>query len=212
MTEKIVFLHGLGQSCKDWDGILERFDGIGERCCPDLVKMCGSPADYRELYRAFSAYCAGSGGAPLNLVGLSLGGMLALNYAAENPEAVRSLVLIGTQYKSPKAMLKLQNVIFKIMPRSSFSETGFDKRNFISLANSMAELDLGEKLKNVSCPVLILIGERDKPNRKAALELSRLMNGARFAEIKNAGHEVNQDAPGQLAETIKQFYETEHII
>ncbi len=212
MAEKIVFLHGLGQSRKDWDRILERFDGIGECCCPDLVKMCGDPADYRELYRAFSAYCARLGGTPLNLVGLSLGGMLALNYAVDNPEAVRSLVLIGTQYKSPKAMLKLQNVIFKIMPKSSFSETGFDKRNFISLANSMAELDFNKKLQNVSCPVLILIGERDKPNRKAALELSQLIDSVGFAEIKNAGHEVNRDAPEQLSETIKQFYETEHII
>lgn len=212
MMEKIVFLHGLGQSSAAWNGVFEYFDGIGEPRCPDLVKMCGSPADYGELYRAFSVYCAGSSGAPLNLVGLSLGGMLALNYAAENPEAVHSLVLIGTQYKSPKAMLKLQNVILKIMPKASFGETGFDKRNFISLANSMAELDLSKKLKNVSCPVLILIGENDKPNRKAALELSQLIGGAKFAEIASSGHEVNRDAPEQLAETVKRFYETEHII
>ena len=211
MTEKIVFLHGLGQSSAAWNGVFEYFDGIGEFCCPDLVKMCGSPADYKTLFRAFSEYCSNLG-EPLNLVGLSLGGMLALNYAAENPEAVRSLVLIGTQYKSPKAMLKLQNVILKIMPKASFAETGFDKRNFISLANSMAELDFSEKLQNVSCPALVLIGARDKPNRKAALELSRLINGAVFAEIKNVAHEVNRDAPEQLAETVKRFNETEHII
>lgn len=212
LAEKIVFLHGLGQSCAAWNGVLECFDGIGEYLCPDLARLCGSPADYGALYRTFSEYCSSLGSEPLNLVGLSLGGMLALNYAAQNPGSVRSLVLIGTQYKSPKALLKLQNIMFKLMPNSSFKETGFVKNDFILLCRSMAELDLGFGLGNISCPALILIGEHDKPNRKAALEMTRFISGARFNEIGNAGHEVNLDAPERLAEIIKLFYETEHII
>lgn len=212
MAEKIVFLHGLGQSCAAWNGVLECFDGIGEYLCPDLARLCGSPADYGALYRTFSEYCSSLGSEPLNLVGLSLGGMLALNYAAQNPGSVRSLVLIGTQYKSPKALLKLQNIMIKLMPDPSFTGTGFGKTDFISLCRSMEKLDLGAALGNISCPVFILIGERDKPNHKAALEMSRLISGAKFAKIDSAGHEVNLDAPERLAEIIKLFYETEHII
>ncbi len=212
MLEKFVFLHGLGQSCADWDKVLECFDGLGECHCPDLVKLCGSPSDYRGLYRAFSGYCTQLGGKPLNLVGLSLGGMLALNYAADNPGSVRSLVLIGTQYKSPKALLKLQNVMFRLMPGSSFKETGFNKEDFISLCRSMTELDFGASLGNIFCPVLVIIGDRDKPNRRAAFEMLHMINGARLTKIGSAGHEVNRDAPERLAKLIKRFYETEHIL
>lgn len=212
LAEKIVFLHGLGQSNAAWNGVLKHFAGNCGCLCPELAKMCGSPAEYRALYRAFSEYCRDLGSEPLNLVGLSLGGMLALNYAADKPDRVRSLVLIGTQYKSPKALLKLQNIMFKLMPDPSFTGTGFGKTDFISLCRSMEKLDLGAALGNISCPVFILIGERDKPNRKAALEMSRLISGAKFAKIDSAGHEVNLDAPERLAEIIKLFYETEHII
>lgn len=212
MAEKIVFLHGLGQSGKAWNGVVEHLDGIGGCLCPDLAKLCGSPAYYSTLYRAFSEYCSALGGEPLNLAGLSLGGMLALNYAVENPGSVRSLALIGTQYKSPKALLKLQNIIFKLMPDSSFNDTGFGKNDFISLCSSMAKLDLGSALEKISCPALILIGKRDSPNRKAALEMSRLIRGAKFDMIENAGHEVNLEAPERLAERIQQFYEEEHIL
>ena len=35
------------------------------------------------------------------LCGLSLGGVLALNYAIEHPEKIKGMVLIATQYKMP---------------------------------------------------------------------------------------------------------------
>lgn len=209
---KFVFLHGLGQSAAAWNDVLVQLDNIDKCLAPELSHMCGDPANYNTLYQKFSEYCSNSGDDPLNLAGLSLGGMLALNYAAEHPEKVRSLVLIGTQYRSPKALLKLQNIIFKLMPKSSFKDTGFGKKDFISLCNSMAELDLGSSLKNIHCPALILIGEDDKPNRKAAEEMSKLIDNAKFAEIGSSGHEANIDAPKRLSESIKQFYETENIL
>lgn len=212
MAEKTVFLHGLGQSAAAWNEVIKYLEKNCECSAPELAEMSGNPANYGTLYRAFSEYCSGLGNEPLNFAGLSLGGMLALNYAAENPDSVRSLVLIGTQYKSPKTLLKFQNIMFKLMPESSFKETGFGKSDFISLCRSMAELDFSPALCNISCPVLILIGKRDNPNRKAALEMSEIINGAKFAEIEPAGHEVNLDAPERLAERIQQFYETEHIL
>lgn len=39
---------------------------------------------------------------PIDWCGLSLGGVLALNYAIERPDKVKSLVLIATPYMIPK--------------------------------------------------------------------------------------------------------------
>ena len=52
----------------------------------------------------------------IDLCGLSLGGILALNYAIDYPNKVEKLVLIGTPYRVPKVMFSIQNIIFKFLP------------------------------------------------------------------------------------------------
>ena len=42
------------------------------------------------------------------MCGLSLGGILALQYAIEHPEHIHALALIGTQYTMPKTLLRIQ--------------------------------------------------------------------------------------------------------
>ncbi len=69
----------------------------------------------------------------MDLCGLSLGGVLALQYTIEHPEKVNSLVLIAAQYKMPAKLLKPQNSFFRFMPKSSFQQTGFGKREFMEL-------------------------------------------------------------------------------
>ena len=48
----------------------------------------------------------------------------------------------------------------------------------------------------------------DAANRKAAGELAKLLPNATFREIPGAGHEVNIDAPGELAAAIRGFAES----
>ncbi len=77
-----LFIHGLGQSPAVWSETLWRMPGLyaADAHCPDLAHLLrGTPADYDALYRAFSAYCAALP-QPLHLCGLSLGGILALQY------------------------------------------------------------------------------------------------------------------------------------
>ena len=63
-----------------------------------------------------------------------------------------------------------------------------------------------EDLGRIACPVLVLCGERDRANRKAALELRAGIPGAEAAWIPGAGHEVNRDAPEALAEVLREFF------
>ena len=110
---------------------------------------------------------------PLNLCGLSLGAVLALNYAIDFPQRVKSLILIAPQYDMPKFLLKVQNVLFKFMPESQFKDIGLTKKDFITLTNSMADMDFTSGLENVSCPVLVLCGEKDyNVNKKAAIKIA----------------------------------------
>lgn len=103
-------------------------------------------------------------------------------------------------------LLKLQNVLFHLMPDSEFSKWGFQKSDFISLCKSMMNLDFSHHLKDIRCKVLVVCGEKDRANRSASLQLAELIPDAEFITILGAGHEVNIDCPSKLGEKyIKQY-------
>ena len=106
----------------------------------------------------------------------------------------------------PKGLLRFQNAVFRLMPQRAFQEMGLSKRDVIGLTRSMLDLDFREDLGKVSCPVLVLCGERDKANRKAARGLQAGIPGAELAWIPGAGHEANLDAPEALAEALRDFF------
>ena len=202
----LLLLHGLGQGPGSWDGVLDALGPDPGAACPDLFGLCGGAPDYPALYAALEDY-AGALPEPVLLCGLSLGAVLALDYAIRRPERVAGLVLVAPQYKMPRTLLRLQNAVFRIMPERAFAQTGLGKRDILRLTASMMDLDFRNGLARVDCPALILVGERDSANRKAARELAGLLPRATVREVPGAGHEVNVDAPRELAEALRGFWE-----
>lgn len=202
----LLLLHGLGQGPGSWDGVLDALGPDPGAACPDLFGLCGGAPDYPALYAALEDY-AGALPEPVLLCGLSLGAVLALDYAIRRPERVAGLVLVAPQYKMPRTLLRLQNAVFRIMPERAFAQTGLGKRDILRLTASMMDLDFRNGLARVDCPALILVGEKDAANRKAARELAGLLPRATVREVPGAGHEVNVDAPRELAEALRGFWE-----
>lgn len=206
-----ILIHGLGQKSSSFSETTSYMIGQDNIVCPELSSFIkGEDVGYSNLYKAFSDYC-NSISEPLDLCGLSLGAVLALNYAIDNPKKVNSLVLIAAQYEMPKTLLKLQNIVFKFIPEKSFKSMGISKKDFIKLTNSMMDLNFNEGLKNISCPVLLLCGEKDKANKKATKNLAERISKAEMKFIKNAKHEVNNDAPEKLADILNDFYYGDQI-
>lgn len=203
---RYIFLHGLGQDSSSWDHTISFLSRHRPIYCPDLPELLQQKeVTYNHLYASFVEYCAEID-EPLHLCGLSLGGILALNYAIKYPERVSSLVLIGVQHKMPKILLKFQNMIFRLIPNSAFQQMGFTKQDFIQLTNSMSTLNFSKGLHNISCKTLIVCGKNDHANKKASKELTALIPTAKLQFITKAGHEVNTQAPRELAEMIEAFY------
>ena len=204
--EKTILVHGSGHKAASWKETISYLHHREDILCPELSAILnGREASFPNLRAAFAQYCAQAGG-PVHLCGLSLGGILALDYTLEHPETVKTLVLIGTPHKVPRAAFALQNIVFRLLPKSMFASMAFDKRDTFALGNSMKNLDFSGSVHEIRCPTLILCGEKDSTNIKSARFLAQNIQGAELQILTNTGHVVNEEAPKALAERLNAFY------
>ena len=196
-------MHGLGQTAQDWDRVLHELHLTEPVLCLELSAFCKDNT-YQNLYEQVCAYSETY--TDLHICGLSLGAVLALQYALEHE--VGSLILIAPQYKMPKRLLQIQNIVFRFLPRHMFAQMGLTREQMIALTRSMVSIDWTAQLSKLRCPVYLLCGEKDIANRTAAKQMENWIPQAIFEEIRGAGHAVNLDAPKALAEQIQHFYET----
>lgn len=199
---KNIFVHGLGQTEESWASC---FDKGENNYYPNLKSLIGlKEVTFNNLYAMFSAYCDKFSN-KVNLVGISLGGMLALKYTIQNPNKVNSLVLIGTQYKIPQLLFNMQGFVFKCLPEKTFNGMGFSKKDFLTLTNSMKKIDFTNNLSKIECKTLIICGEKDYANKKATFELNKKLKNSTISIIPNAKHEVNIDSKTQLNNELVNF-------
>jgi pimeloyl-ACP methyl ester carboxylesterase len=117
---------------------------------------------------------------------------------------VASLVLIAAQYKVPAFLIDFQNFLFRCMPGKRFDGMGLSKSDVIRLSHSMRSLDLTSQVSRVTCPVMVLCGEKDSANLKASKKLSELLPRATLQIVPGAGHEMNKDAPEIIAAVLNR--------
>lgn len=77
-----ILVHGLGQNEKSWDQVKANLDNQIKVECPNLFELVKNyEINYENMYQAFLDYC-NSFNEKVNLCGLSLGGLLAIDYYA----------------------------------------------------------------------------------------------------------------------------------
>lgn len=203
---KKILIHGSGHKGASWNETISYMQDNKDILCPDLSTILnGKEASYDNLYSSFIEYCNKIDG-KIDLCGLSLGGILALNYAIDYPNKVEKLVLIGTPHKVPKVMFSIQNVIFKFLPKKLFETMAFNKKDTFVLGNTMKKLDFSNRVQNVKCPTLVICGENDSANIKSAHYLAKNIKNAKLEVMKNTGHIINEEKPKELSELLTEFW------
>lgn len=202
-----ILIHGLGQNETSWNLVETELKNNNIKVeKPNLYSIIkNEKINYTTMFQKFADYC-NSFDDKLNLCGLSLGGILALDYAKKFPDKVNSIILVGTPYKIPKILFKIQGIIFHLMPKATFEKIGCSKKDFISLVNSMNDLDIASNLDKVKCKTLILCGVKDNQNMESAKLLNKNIKGSSFRTIDNSSHEVNIDNPKELSKIIYDFW------
>ena len=204
---KKILIHGSGHKAISWQETISYMKDQKDILCPDLCSILnGQDATYENLYTSFVEYCSRIDG-QIHLVGLSLGGIIAMNYALDFPEKVKTLVIIGTPHKIPKVAFEIQNVIFRFFPKSVFKEMAFDKKDTFALGNSIKKLEIADRMQEIKCPVLVICGEKDCANKKSAYYFSENIENVALCMIEKTGHVVNEENPKELARILNEYYD-----
>ena len=204
---KKILIHGSGHKADSWNKVISYMNNDKDILCPNLSTILNEKeASYNNLYSLFAEYCNKLDG-KIDLCGLSLGGVLALNYAIDYPDKINRLILIGTPHKVPKVMFSIQNVIFKFLPKKIFETMAFNKKDTFILGNTMKKLDFSNRVQNVKCPTLVICGENDNANIKSAHYLAENIKNTKLEIMKNTGHIINEENPKKLSELLIEFWE-----
>jgi 3-oxoadipate enol-lactonase len=87
---------------------------------------------------------------------------------------------------------------------TTFPKPWFD--GFIALCDAFLAIDLTPRLKDIGCPTLVLVGDRDiLKHRGFAQIIARGIAGASLGIIEGAGHASVIEMPGRIAGEISAF-------
>lgn len=163
------------------------------------------------------------------VVGVSLGGHVATLFASRYPAKVSGLVLSGASMNFSgltglwmRFSAFLLTKVFKEERMRSQGEQNIRRKwpketaeAIIAAgifpngaAQSFVELpryDFRAALSGINAPVLILNGERDKPNRKGEAAFAAAAPNARLAVIPGAGHACNIEQPDLYNQQVLAF-------
>jgi pimeloyl-ACP methyl ester carboxylesterase len=187
----LVFLHGIGTGPEAWQPQVEAFAGEREVVAPDVpldLALAGAVLD--EL--------ADTG--LLDLCGLSWGALVALRYALERPERVRSLTVTAGFASLPLPLRVVQlamSVAVRVVPRAPHE-----------LARPMREgarFDVDDRLDSLRAPTLVLCGARDRLNLPLSRALARAIPHSRLEVVADAGHVANVDNPDEFNRLLAEF-------
>ncbi len=163
-----------------------------------------------------------------NLIGHSLGGVLSILYTLKYPEKVKRLILMGTsayfvpKFKRPAIGTLVTEKLIGITNRNAapyFFLPEFKEVEDEILSNwskvpphvhesmiRMGHPDLREKIKEISKPTLLIVGEKDRISTMDDVSfIHEQINGSQLKVIKDSGHFVFMERSKEVSDTILSF-------
>lgn len=204
----LVLLHGLGQTPQAWQDQVTALPGGLRAAAPWLLGLrpnADDPFSLSAASRAVGTELLKHGAERAHLCGLSVGAMVALQFAVDVPEQVDRLVLCGAQIRPPRSALWLQRQLLRATPAARLAQQGVRKDKVLQVMEILAEADFTDRLDQVTAPTLVLCGERDRANLPASRLIAQRIPGAELMLVPGAGHAPNSERPAEFNEALYGF-------
>ena len=169
---------------------------------------------------------------PAHVIGFSLGSFVALQLACDFPHLVKTLTLTGTtssvqdigrwtlffrrlllRFCSMKTAAAV--IAYSLFPRPNQAWiramckqkiASNDKRVYTCVLQELSHFNVKERLKEISCPVLVVVGTEDSltPSWHAEAIVKRVKHGE-MAFIEGSAHACPLDAPEKFNALVLAF-------
>jgi pimeloyl-ACP methyl ester carboxylesterase len=234
--EPLVVIHGGGGDARTWGKNIIELSEKYTVYAPDLPGYGGSqPLDGNyyipELSRFLGSFASNLGLEKFYLVGHSMGGGVALDYALKSPQKIKKLVLVSSlcldreiafwvRLLSIRALLRsLGALTIGVLKSIKWLAEHLNPAEFI-MPLSPASMTVGgnistirqqsvvlkDRLAEVAVPTLLVWGAKDPivPVRQA-YQAAKVIPDCQVKVFENHGHNVHRDALAEFSSTLTGF-------
>ena len=236
----ITLIHGVGGALDSWDCVVSelardfqllRYDlrGHGESGRPP------GPYALDDFVEDFCGLLGALRTPRTNVVGFSLGGLIAQAIAVRHPEVVAKLAIVsavaGRTAEERRQVVERANRLTgggaaehaeeaferwftpeyraahpEIMRERAQRATAVDPEGYAAAYRVFAESDLADELHGITAPTLVMTGEHDPgSNTRMARLMHDRIAGSRRVILPRLRHAVLTEAPGLVAKHLREF-------
>ena len=215
----LILIHGLAGSHAWWQ---RNIDACGERFqtyCLDLVGFGGSRHlgrfDLEGSIPLLLSWMDEHGIARANVVGHSMGGLIAARLAAEAPNRVDRLILVDAAFLSfdSGAFRRGRGLVgalrqgpYDFLPLLARDSIRAHPLSLFAATHQLLRSDWSHILSAIQAPTLIIWGDRDTVTPlKIGEAIHIAIPGSTFVVIEHAGHNPMWDQPNSFNQKLLDF-------
>jgi pimeloyl-ACP methyl ester carboxylesterase len=237
--ENLLLIHGLGSSARDWEEQVPFFSQKYQVITIDLrghgktdkpkgpYSMQMFAEDIAELLKKLKIKST-------HVLGISLGGGIAFQFAVDYPEFVKSLIIVnsGIEVRVDSFKMKLEvfkrTFIVKLVGMKKMGEVlaprlfvkpeqedlraklitrwaENDKKAYLSAMYALKGWSVRDQLDKIGFPTLVIGSDEDYAPSSIKEEYTALLPNGKFIEIKDARHAVTIEKPKEFNEIVMKF-------
>ncbi len=236
--QPLVFIHGLGSSTRDWESQIPEFSKSFQVITLDLRghgqsdKPAG-PYTMQQFSDDLSGLLQALGVASAHIVGISLGGGIAFQFAIDHPTQVKTLTIVNSaptlgdpaqvkpeidrrvgivqqmgmramgQALAPNLFPKPEHAVLRETFIERWAEN--DPRAYIEATRSMLDWNVVAQLGKIQCPTLVIAADQDYSPVAVKEAYIKLMPNARLVVIPDAHHATPIERPAEFNAALAKF-------
>jgi len=242
--QPLLLIHGLGSSSRDWEKQVPVFS---ERYMVITFDVRGhgrsdkprGPYSIPLFADDLASLMRKLGIAQANIVGISMGGMIAYQLAASNPELIKSLIVanctpelyiqnLGERFQIWQRQLivrligmrKMGEVLSQrlfIKPeqeeiREIFVErwSQNDPKAYLASTRALVGWSVVDQLSDMKFPTLIISADEDYPFFGNKERFAAMITGSEYVVIEDSRHATPAERPAEFNQAVMNFLERQN--